>query len=180
MHEPRYSQNQSADSVLVDLITQKNRLEGAIDWTKSVITSIRGAGRQIAFTNVGPVTVDAKEVGIAFSLPSGSLQADVFALTLVCVPSEADLASMRQESALADQYVRILNLLNWNGRGIKVFDQWFVNDCNIWHNSEEETQIFLTKEVKAWLIYWFGRDAPLPVYRPRRSLEIESLGKRPR
>ena len=179
MHQPTKVERQTAEGVVSDLEAQWKRLEQAISWTKSVVSAVRGCGKQVVFTTVGPLLSDSREVGIALSLPAGSQRQDVFVFSIVAIPPEGFPAQKWQETALETESLRLARLLAWNKDNVKVFETWFVNDCPLWRGSNEETQAFLTKEVKGWLTYWFGQDAPLPVYLPRKALELHALGKRP-
>jgi hypothetical protein len=173
MHQPSKVSGQNIQTVIADLEAQSRRLTDAIAWTKNVSKGIEAAGRQITFTNVGPIEPMCREVGIAFSLTAGGISQDVLVFTLVSTPTEEEIASMRLESALAGEAMRLANLLHWQAQGVRVFETWFVPQKSIWQDSPEATQVFLAKTVKEWLAYWFERP-PVPVFRPR-SLRIQPI-----
>ena len=170
---------QSVQTILADLKAEQRRLTEAVTWTENVAAGIKAAGKQIAFTNVGPIEPDTREVGIAFSMVAGGLLQDVFTFTLVCVPTEAEMAAMRQEPALAGEATRLFNMQCWlKSHHTRVFETWLIDERPIWRGSDMETQVFLTKIVREWLGYWFT-DPPLAIYRQRISLEINALGRKP-
>ena len=172
MHQPTKVSKQSAQTVIADLKAQAARLAEAIAWTENVAKALQSL-RQVQFTNAGPIEPHCREAGIAFSLPAGSVSQDVLAFTLVSTPSNEEIASMRQETALAGEGLRLASLLNWQAQGVRTFETWFVDSPSIWQDSPEATQVFLVKSVKAWLAYWFEQP-PVPIFRPR-TLRIQPL-----
>ncbi len=173
MHQPTMVAKQSAQTVIADLKAQSGRLIEAITWTENITKAIQAVGRRVQFTNVGPIEPCCREAGIAFSLPVGTVSQDVLTFTLVCTPSEEDIAAMRRETTLAAEGLRLASLLNWQAQGVRAFETWFVASPSIWQDSPEATQVFLVKAVQDWLAYWFEAP-PSPIFRPR-TLRIQPL-----
>lgn len=173
MHQPTKVAKQSVGSVIEDLKRQHQRLTEAITWTTTVAAAIQGAGRRVAFTNVGPIETKTREVGIALALVVNGIMQDVLVMTVVCTPSKDDLASLRRETATAGEAIRLESLLGWQEQGVRVFETWFVPEQTLWRESPEATRVFLTKVVAEWLGYWFDTP-PSPVYR-EPEIRIRSI-----
>jgi hypothetical protein len=173
MHQPTKVSKQTIGSVLEDIKRQQKRLEDAFNWTSTVAKAIQTAGRRVVFTNVGPIEPTTREVGIAFSLVVNGVMQDVLVVTLVVTPSKDDLASMRRETALAMEGIRLETMLAWQEQGVRVFETWFVKEQTLWQGSPEKTQVYLTKVIADWLAYWF-ETPPSPIFRAP-ELRIRSI-----
>lgn len=176
MHQPAKHTKQTVQTVIADLEAQASRLDEAITWTKNVARAIQEVGRTVQFSNAGPIEPGCREVGIVLALTAGGLTRDVLAFTLVCAPTEEEIASMRREMALAGEALRLSSLLHWHAQGVKTFETWFVPERSIWQETPEATQVYLTKQVKAWLAYWFEQP-PTPFFRSGRAMSIQPLRK---
>ena len=166
LHQPTRREKQTVQTVIADLEAQRHRLADAVTWTKNVATGIEACGRQVHVTNVGPIEHQTREVGVAFHMSTGSFSQDILIFSLVCTPTEEEIAAMRREPALAGEAARLANLIQWQSQGIRTFETWLVPENTIWRGSAEETQAYFVAKTKEWLNYWFD-PAPVPIFRPR-------------
>ena len=174
MHQPsvKPGQRQKVETVISDLKSQQARLADAVAWTESVAKGVKACGQQIQFTNVEAIPIASKQVGIALSLPAKGVFQDVPVFTLYCVPSEADLRSWGTQDALRMEMLRVETMLQWRKQGVQVFETMLVDANSIWQGSPEATQVFLVRQVKEWLTYWF-ENPPKPIYRqPVKSINL--------
>ena len=145
------------------LESQKQRITTSVEWLKNLSTEVKKL-QKIEFTNINPITENTKEVSIALSLKQ-----DVHVTSIICIPE--NLFDLIKDPNTAQEALRIATALEWEKKGIKSIESWFVKEKSIWKGSEQETVIFLTKTIREFMSYWF-ENPPKAVYRVKNEYEI--------
>jgi hypothetical protein len=145
------------------LESQKQRITTSVEWLKNLSTEVKKL-QKIEFTNINPITENTKEVSIAFSLKQ-----DVHVTSIICIPE--NLFDLIKDPNTTQEALRIATALEWEKKGTKSIESWFVKEKSIWKGSEQETVIFLTKTIREFMSYWF-ENPPKAVYRVKNEYEI--------
>ena len=182
IHQPPAKQGrQTVDSVIADLEAQRRRLADAATWVKGVSDGVRAAiaAGQVEFTNTAYLTAHSRsaEVAIAMATPQGLKDVPVFTIACSTTPQE-------RSAVLADPLASLEDLGNLTAQrwldayGTRPFELWVVKETRIWQGDEAATTVWLSKQVRGWLEWWF-QAAPRVAYRPRKALEVSFQGVKP-
>ena len=145
------------------LESQRQRLFNSIEWLKNLSAEVKKL-QKIEFTNINPITENTREVSIALSLKQ-----DVHVTSIICIPE--NLMDLIKDPNTSQEALRIATALEWEKKGTKSIESWFVKEKTIWKGSEQETVIFLTKTIREFMNYWF-ENPPKAVYRIKNEYEI--------
>jgi hypothetical protein len=182
IHQPQAKQgSQSVEGVLADLEGQRARLLSAVTWVRGVADGVRAAigSGQVEFTNTAYLTAQSVQAEIAISMPTPQGVKDVPAFTISCAVPPAEQATLLADPLASLEALGNVTAQRWlDAYGTRPFEVWVVKETRIWRGDEAATAVWLSKQVKGWLEWWF-KAAPRIAYRPRKGLEVAFQGVKP-
>lgn len=176
MHRPPAKRGQQDwHTVVDDLNDQRRRLGQAREWIKG-IAEILGSAERITYSNQTQLFPGARSVDIVFDLTIGGQRQDVGVFSIVRKWSDEELAAALQDKLTSAPAVRQIEAQKAEeSYGMKTFETWMVDVPELWQGEEATTVAWMSKQVSAWLSYWFGFSGP--VRHRRDKLYVSRLGR---